>query len=350
MKDIVNTAIELLNAGESFVQATILVSSGSTPRGAGSCMIIRSDGSICGTVGGGALEAGIMKTAPGVMSSKLARVIDIVLDGNDEIAVDMICGGNASVLVDYIDPKHPGHLEYFTALLATLRSGIQARIVTVPPKEGSSAERCQCLLLPSGPPLGSDGIDPAVISAIERRSGGYDAFTKLDNLGIYLHSVGNDGVAYIFGAGHCGEKLAPVLASVGFSVVVIDDREEFANDARFPNADEIIVPESMDLPFAQREFDGESYIVIVTRGHAHDELVLRGALRTGAGYVGMIGSRRKREAIYVHLLADGFLQSDIERVFSPIGISIDAETPEEIAISIAAEMIKVRAARRGGDS
>ena len=346
MKEIANAAIELLEAGESFVQATILTSSGSTPRGAGSCMLILDGGRIRGTVGGGALEGGIIKAAPEVMHNKRAKVIDVVLDGNDENAVDVICGGSASVLVDYIDPGVPGHLDFYNALKTVLSSGTQARIVTVPPVPGSPVARCQCLLLPAGPPAGADGFEPAVIKAIESRSGGYDAFTKLDSFDVYLHSVGTDGVAYIFGAGHCGEKLAPVLSSVGFGVVVIDDRSEFANPERFPDADEIIVPESMDIPYSEIEFSGESYIVIVTRGHKHDELVLRGALRTPACYVGMIGSRRKREAIYEHMLADGFVQNDIDRVYSPIGVPIGADTPEEIAISIAAEMIKVRSARR----
>ena len=346
MKNITKTAIELLESGESFVQATILTSSVSTPRGAGSCMLVLGDGSICGTVGGGALEGGIIKTAPQIMREKRARVINVVLDGNDENAVDVICGGTASVLVDYIDPGHPGHLEFFNELHSALHSGTQARIVTVPPVPESSATRHQCLMLQNGPPLGADGLEPAVIKAIETRSGSYDAFTKLDNFDVYLHSVGTDGVAYIFGAGHCGEKLAPVLGTVGFGIVVIDDREEFANAERFPEADDIIVPESMDMPFGDRAFGSDSYIIIVTRGHVHDELVLRSALRTSAGYIGMIGSKRKREAVYERLLKDGFAQSDIDRVYSPIGVSIAAETPEEIAISIAAEMIRVRAERR----
>ena len=346
MKEIARAAIGLLESGERFVQATILASSGSTPRGAGSCMLVLCDGSIRGTVGGGALEGGIIRAAPEVMREKNSRVINVVLDGNDENAVDVICGGSAAVLIDYIDPGHPGHLEFFEALYSALQSGTQARVVTVPPVSGSSATRCQCIMLQEGPPLGANGLDPAVIGAISSRSGSYDAFTRLDSFDVYLHSVGTDGIAYIFGAGHCGEKLAPVLATIGFGVVVIDDRAEFANSERFPTADEIIVPAFMDLPLKDKKIDNDSYIVIVTRGHVHDELVLRGALRTSAGYIGMIGSKRKREAVYERLLADDFTQSDIDRVYSPIGLSIGAETPEEIAISIAGEMIKVRAQRR----
>jgi len=349
MKQLCDDAIRLLESGESFVQATILQSSDSTPRGEGACMLILGDGSICGTVGGGALEGGIIKAAPEVMREKRARIAEIVLDGNDEAAPDVICGGTATVLIDYISAAHPGNLEFFSALRTALRTGQRAKIVTAAPGKGSAdgATRSQCLLAPDGEPLGADGFSPEVLGALGSRAGSFDAFTKLDSFDVYLHNVGTDGTAYIFGAGHCGEKLAPVLALVGFGTVVIDDRPEFANAGRFPEADDILVPDTMDQPFNDIEMGADSYIVIVTRGHVHDELVLRSALRTGAGYIGMIGSRRKREAIYKNLRADGYTQSDINRVYSPIGVDIAAETPEEIAISIAAEMINHRAKRRG---
>ena len=346
MKKICDAAISLLESGESFVQATVLQSSGSTPCVEGACMLILRDGSIRGTVGGGALEGGVIRAAAEVMQDKQAKVIDVVLDGNDITAPDVICGGATTVLVDHISAGHPGNLEFFTALRAALHSGKRARIVTSPPIHGGIATRSQCLLVQDGVPLGTNGFDPAVAKILEERRGGYDVFTGLDSFGVYFHSAGADGTAYIFGAGHCGEKLAHILATVGFGTVVIDDRPEFANAGRFPEADGIIVPETMDLPFNTKEMGADSYIIIVTRGHVYDELVLRCALRTPAGYIGMIGSRRKRDAIYANLLAEGFAQSDIDRVYSPIGLDIGADTPEEIAVSIAAELIQVRAGKR----
>ena len=344
MKKICGEAIRLLESDESFVQATVLASSGSTPRGAGSCMLVLKDGSISGTIGGGALEAGVIEASEEVLKEKRARIATIILDGNDAAALGVICGGTATVLVDYIDAGHPGNLEFFKALRTVIETGAPSRIVTSFHADGVS--RCQCLLPPDGPPLGADGFNPNVLKALQNREGSYDAFTRLDSHDVFFLRAGADGMAYIFGAGHCGEKLAHILPTVGFGTVVIDDREEFANRARFPEADEILVPETMDLPFGGIAFDDSSYIIIVTRGHAHDELVLRGALRTGAGYIGMIGSKRKRETIYANLLADGYKQSDIDRVYSPIGMDIGAETPEEIAVSITAEMIKVRAERK----
>jgi len=130
---------------------------------------------------------------------------------------------------------------------------------------------------------------------------------------------------------------------VDFKTVVLDDREEFARKERFPAVDGIIVLASFEQAFTNLDIDKDSYIVIVTRGHAHDKTVLAQALNTGAGYIGMIGSKSKRNAIYKALKEEGFTDKDIARVFSPIGLEILAETPEEIAVSITAELIKVRA-------
>ena len=137
-----------------------------------------------------------------------------------------------------------------------------------------------------------------------------------------------------------------ILPMMDFYTVVLDDREEFANRQRFTDSDEIVVLKSFEDAFVGRVFDTNSYIVIVTRGHSHDKTVLAQALKTNAEYIGMIGSRRKRDIIYQKLLADKFSQTDIDRVHSPIGLNIRAETPEEIAISIVAELIQSRAEKR----
>jgi xanthine dehydrogenase accessory factor len=149
-------------------------------------------------------------------------------------------------------------------------------------------------------------------------------------------------VLYVFGAGHVSRHIVPLAVTVDFKVVVIDDREEFADVCHFPDAKEVRqclfegVMESLAV-------DESSFLVIVTRGHMHDKNVLAQALRSKAGYIGMIGSDRKRKIIYEKLLEEGFTEEDLSRVHSPIGIDIGAETPEEIAISIVGELIKVRA-------
>jgi xanthine dehydrogenase accessory factor len=129
---------------------------------------------------------------------------------------------------------------------------------------------------------------------------------------------------------------------VGFKVVVIDDRPEFADPEKFPKAEDVHYY-SFDSVMERLPVDGSSYVVIMTRGHSHDKTVLAQALKSPAGYIGMIGSRRKISIIFGKLLEQGFTQEQLDRVHSPIGIDIGAETPEEIAVSIIAELIKVRA-------
>lgn len=158
-------------------------------------------------------------------------------------------------------------------------------------------------------------------------------------------SLGSQAKVYAFGAGHVGKALEPILRYVGFSTVVIDDRDEYANRQNFPDADEIIVIESFKNAFQNIETDEKSYIVIMTRGHQGDYDILKQALRRTTGYIGMIGSKNKVADSFKMLLEEGFEQAEIDRVHAPIGTSILAETPEEIAISIAGEMIKVRARR-----
>jgi xanthine dehydrogenase accessory factor len=148
------------------------------------------------------------------------------------------------------------------------------------------------------------------------------------------------------GAGHVSYFIARYAKAVHFRVTVCDDRSEYANPQRFPDADEIIV-EDVERTFDRIQVDGRSYIVIVTRGHMYDRTVLEQALQTPARYIGMIGSRRKTLTILEKLREQGIPQEQLSRVYSPIGVSIGAVTPEEIALSIVCELVKIR---RLGDS
>ncbi len=151
---------------------------------------------------------------------------------------------------------------------------------------------------------------------------------------------------FIFGAGHVGKEVSALAVNVGFHSVVLDDRSDFANAERFPGPAEVIVLRSLNDCMSEVSINKDSYIVTATRAHAHDKTVLAQALRTEAGYIGMIGSKRKRDAVYKALLNEGFTERDLERVHCPIGIDIDTETPEEIAVSIVGELIDERAKAR----
>jgi xanthine dehydrogenase accessory factor len=159
---------------------------------------------------------------------------------------------------------------------------------------------------------------------------------------IYVSALDVKGTVYIFGAGHVSQKLALITGMVGFRTVIVDDRAEFASTARFPSADQVMVVPDYDHLFEKIKLDAESYLVIVTRGHLYDKTVLAQAVKQEVIYTGMIGSKRKKEAVFKALLEEGITSDQLERVHSPIGLSIGAESPEEIAVSIVAELIKTR--------
>ena len=147
---------------------------------------------------------------------------------------------------------------------------------------------------------------------------------------------------FIFGAGHVGFQLARMAHITDFQTIVIDDREEFANRQRFPHADDVHVVDHFDHAFDNLAIDGKSYIVILTRGHLYDQIVLEAALKTDAAYIGMIGSRTKRDKIYANLEKKGISKETLSSIHSPIGLNINSETPAEIAVSIIGEIIQVR--------
>jgi len=157
---------------------------------------------------------------------------------------------------------------------------------------------------------------------------------------IFIEPILPQPILYLFGGGHVSTAVAKAAQAVGFGVGVIDDREAFANSQRFPMAQEIFT--SYDDAFAKLQPNSSSYLVIVTRGHKEDMRVLAWAVRTPARYVGMIGSRRKVLSVYKALEKEGYTMEEFERVYAPMGIDIGALSPEEIAVSIVAELVAVR--------
>ena len=151
----------------------------------------------------------------------------------------------------------------------------------------------------------------------------------------------------VCGAGHVGRALAPAAAAAGFEVLVLDDRPEFASAALFPAGVSVGVIDAFADAFAGLVLTARSFVAIVTRGHAHDYAVLGQSLRSPAGYVGLMGSAAKRAKIFAALREDGFTDAELARIHTPIGLAIGAETPAELAVSITAELIQVRAEMAG---
>lgn len=252
--EILEAAAALAHQGKRCAIVTIIETVGSTPRKAGAKMLVREDGSIMGTIGGGCVEADLIAFAVlSLRSGKMSiREIDLSLKSADEN--DMLCGGRMKALIEPVKTEEQ---------------------------------------------------------------------------------------LFIFGGGHISQALAGICTKLDFQVTVTDDREQFANPERFPD-----VGRTLALPFekqfAELRIMPGSYVVIATRGHSHDQLCMEEALRTQARYIAMIGSRTKYAVFRNNLREKGFTDEQLDRVKCPAGMAIGAETPEEIAVSIAAQLIQSR--------
>jgi len=321
--------------------------------------LVRDDGSIVGTIGGGLFEAGVLEFANTALKTRTSHRAMFSFTGSDAASKEMICGGLADVLVEYIDASNRIDEEVFRRLVTMTRDRDSGYLLTgliVSPGSQIVGTLPHLLLDERGASLGEILSQETVLQAMpEKRLIKPAQVLEVQGCDcpVFLERLHTRGTIYLFGAGHVGECVAHLGAYVDFRVVVLDDRSEFANAQRFPEADQIMVVGSFADVFEELALDEDSYVVIVTRGHAHDKTVLSRSLRTRAGYIGMIGSRRKTNLIYQALMMEGFTREDLQRVNSPIGLPIGGETPQEIGVSIVAEMIQMRnrrdAIQRRGD-
>jgi xanthine dehydrogenase accessory factor len=345
MDPIVKAANDLLAQGRGFVLATIILQQGSAPRTSGTRMLITPEQEIFGTIGGGLLEGRAMQAAAQMDAGRSAQIMTFDLTNHDAAKMEMICGGRVQVLLDYI-PATDENRTLFDGWQVALSQGRRAMLVSIVSGDDAHIEKIEHALIDDRQPLPGDLALPAGVR--EKLAAVLPGASHVQVLrgegGLVVVDPGQMApTLYIFGGGHVARPTAHLAALTGFAVVVLDDREEFADPARFPEAAAVRVISSYDKAFEGLVVGKNSYVIIVTRGHLHDKVVLAQALKTPAAYIGMIGSRRKRDTIYQTLLAEGFTEADIARVNSPIGLTIGADTPEEIGVSIAAELIAVRA-------
>jgi xanthine dehydrogenase accessory factor len=345
MNMIAQTACELIDKGESFVLATIVSHAGSTPRTSGSKMIVTADGRGIGTIGGGLLEAGAMARAAELIRLGQSAMLPFDLSHDTVDSGAMICGGRANVLLGLVSPTPRNRIifEQWCQMRVERQKGSLLTVLIGPENEPGDA--VHCLFTTAGGMVGDLPLPEKQRKKVLATAADSSVVQTLafDGAFVVVEPTQQMCMAYLFGAGHVAQSTAAIAAMVEFRVSVTDDREAYANRQRFGHVSEIRVIERFDDAFSGLSVGEDDFIVILTRGHLHDKTVLAQALRTGAGYIGMIGSRRKRDAIYKALFNEGFSQADIDRVHSPIGLSIEAETPQEIAVSIVAEMIQVRA-------
>ena len=325
MREFWKTLIHGLEGHQPVCLVSLLSSAGSTPRGAGAMMAVLADGSTAGTIGGGNVEFEAQKLAAEVLSSGCDQQQDYRFVQGSDRSLGMVCGGDVSVQFQYISPSDEAALGVFRALVEADRQGRDAWLVRrlegsrVTAMGGGSASDFR--FLPE-----SLLTDRAVL-------------TQGDPAWFSIPAV-KAGWVHIFGAGHVSRALAAALHPLGFRCAVYDDRAEFADPTYFPTAARVV---ACDFEKLNLTITPSDYVVVMTRGHQADYEVLAQVLRSGARYLGCIGSKRKLALCRDRLLEAGFTAEEHAVLHAPIGVPIGAQTPEEIAVSVAAELIAVRA-------
>jgi xanthine dehydrogenase accessory factor len=343
MRKWVGAVHEILSRKEPLVMAMILKKEGSTPRAAGTRMLMGVGGALAGTIGGGGIEAGVMETGYEMLGKPGAVIRSFDLTSEIADATDMICGGKLDILIDSISPDEKNRF-FFSSLLQMLDNRQKGLMVTELPESGSAVFQVRRSILPQNGRITGDSDFKPQIDSIPKKLCA-PVLAQSGDRRFFIEPVSDAGTLCLFGAGHVSLQTAILAKRVGFEIVILDDRIEFANHSRFSEADEVRVLTSFDQAFEGLEIHTNSYLVILTHGHTHDKTVLCQALKTPAGYIGMIGSRKKRDAIYRALEKEGFSAADFEKVHCPIGLAIGAQTPEEIAVSIVAELIHARSVK-----
>ncbi|PLX44322.1 MAG: hypothetical protein C0609_06055 [Deltaproteobacteria bacterium] len=338
MKKLYDEIASRLSGGEKLSVASIARRIGSAPRSQGTRCAILPGGAILGTIGGGLMEAKTQEAGVKALSEGKVEYLKMRLKEKELAASGMICGGSVDILVA---PWGGGEVAVAKGLSALYSSGNHGALLTKWDGDGNSISIGLYFNgeWHSATPL-TEELEEA---ARESLSDGTNVIRAGEDGGLFAEFIERERAPLIvMGAGHVGRALANVASVAGFAVTVVDDREEFANEENLPWAERVLC-RPFEGALDEARVDENTFIVIATRGHMGDTICALDALRSDAPYVGMIGSKRKRGMVLKKMSEEGIPEARIaSAVRTPVGLSIGAQTPEEIAVSIVAEMIQIR--------
>ena len=338
MKRLFQELLGEMEQGRDAVLVTIIASSGSTPRGAGSRMLVKADGTSLGTIGGGTVEYRATRMALEAMKEKSSRIQGFTLNRNQAADIGMICGGDVVVYFQYIDSANQACRELCGQISEALGKDEDSYLIL-----DITDSTCwkMGLYTENGGAYGME-MPEELLRAMNTVK---ECQREIAGRKYYVEPLVMAGSVYVFGGGHVAQELVPVLSHLGFRCIVMDDMEEFAYPSVFPTAEKTVTGdlERISEYVSVRPCD---YVCIMTRGHQYDYYIQRQMLEVKPCYIGIMGSRNKIKVVTEKLMADGFSREEIEKCHMPIGTAIGAVTPAEIAVSIAGELIAVRAERR----
>jgi xanthine dehydrogenase accessory factor len=341
-----NIYIQLFNElkkNNTMAMATIVEAKGSTPQIPGASALFSSDRLYTGTVGGGGLEADAQRKAFQALQKKASLLYKFNLTADISSEEEAICGGEVTILIDARPEDHTEVFERISESLIRRQPGVLITFMGKHSEEKVSIKRRWIEIgensNPEMPSLGSKFTEEIKKSLIENKPSLLEL--KEETL-LFLEPIYPPKHLVIAGAGHIGQAVSHLGNLLDFEVTVIDDRPEFANKEKLPEADSIIVGDiGKTMQSIPKSFD--TYIVIVTRGHKNDADALRPCINSEVTYIGMIGSARKIKLMREKFLQEGWATSaQWDRIYAPIGVQIQSKTVQEIAVSIAAQLVLVR--------
>ena len=345
--------------------ASLVDSSGSIPMSERAKMLVADDGRVVGTIGGGCLEAEIINCGRQVLESGQPHVTEYTMTEQQAGESGLNCGGSVRIYTEQIDDR--SGRDMFSRITKAKADRVPCVLATILARtEPVDSSRVRVLFYDDGTSVGSFGSEQldeavreriegvlieeeAVVLQLDRRSLDEDMAAALGvieaadaDIEVFLEPFVPPPVLYIFGGGHVGAQIARLAKNVGFYVVIVDDRPAFANADRHPDADECMVAADIPELFASLPLDNQTYVVAASRGHQLDEVVIREAIEKPARYIGMLGSERKKLIMWKRIEAEVGCRERLDQVYAPIGFNIGADNPEEIAVSVLAELINVR--------
>ena len=354
MEQVFRAASDEITAGNEMVVATVVKTSGSTPQKPGAKLLVRADGSGVGTLGGGCVEGDIWFAASQLLKSGgVAEMRDYEL--NEDLAAEdgLVCGGTMYFLLDPIRKPEIAK-EFNDEVVAAYEGGAPVAVASLmKTSEGADLTiGAKLLIRENGSTSGSLGdeiLDSHAMNSARKlmAMGKNDYVTAESGDEYFVEAYTTPPTLVLAGGGHVSKAISNIAASLGFRIFIIDDREEFSNPDRFPEAEQTVVSD-YGSAFEKLPIGTNSFVVIATRGHRYDASATASAMRTPASYVGLLGSKRKTILIFEELFAEGFTMEEVQSVRSPIGLNISARTPEEIALSIMAEIVGFRLGGEGG--
>ena len=354
MKEVIQEAVRLLGEAQPCVLATVVRTKGSTPQKPGAKLLVRKDGSGVGTLGGGCVEGDIWFAAKEILRRQGGPEFRDYLLNEDIAARDgLVCGGTMYFFIEPLwEPRE--FLPFGEEVMGAYQSGNPVAVATVVKADsGRGNMGAKILLREDGSTRGSLGdpeLDGLALDAARRVAdlGTNEYVTSPSGVELFVEGFTTPPTLVLMGGGHVSKATYALAQLLGYRVYVVDDRPQFANSERFPEAADTIVVPDYTRGLDQVPVNANTFIVIATRGHWFDDLALEAAVRTPAKYVGLLGSRRKTILIYQRLLQQGVSPERLRAVRAPIGLAIGALTPEELAVSIMSEIIMFRHGGSGG--